>query len=298
MRLRTSSSSGLSLTDEAFSLSRSWTARTGKSRCESSSTSTPPLPSSSSRASYLVPGRSFSRELIEKCACRTETITFDSPDHDDLATFRNPTKLRFDKHTFRDSADGASPSNDAFDRVLETAIVTDAGLDDEDDEEALLPPSSLGTSGAKASSQSREQEGNESSSSEEKGVKELVEEEDEEWLEGGGEDAGYASSARFVRALARSRRVAFKQHDVPLCLPRARQAHLVGRSRGAVRAPAVANQERRQAGRVRQVRRRVDRWFVRQGDAQELAHPDRPGLLHRQGALLKLPLSVSLASPR
>ncbi|TNY22534.1 hypothetical protein DMC30DRAFT_141045 [Rhodotorula diobovata] len=120
----------------------------------------------------------------------TETITFDSPDHDDLATFRNPTKLRFDKHTFRDSADGASPSNDAFDRVLETAIVTDAGLDDEDDEEALLPPSSLGTSGAKASSQSREQEGNESSSSEEKGVKELVEEEDEEWLEGGGEDAG------------------------------------------------------------------------------------------------------------
>ncbi|BGP46185.1 hypothetical protein JCM10450v2_002025 [Rhodotorula kratochvilovae] len=129
----------------------------------------------------------------------SETLTFDSPDHDDLVTFRNPTKLRFDKHTFRDATDAPTPPDAIFDRVLETAIEKDAAIDEDDDEDMLLPPSSLGTNGAnkvsgkngngyakgKRRAASSEEE---SSSSEEDKPKEA--DEDEGWLEGGGEDAG------------------------------------------------------------------------------------------------------------
>ncbi|GAA6057796.1 hypothetical protein JCM3770_001044 [Rhodotorula araucariae] len=130
-----------------------------------------------------------------------ETLTFDSPNHDDLVTFRNPTKLRFDKNTFRDPTDAPTPPDAVFERVLETAIEKDAAVDEDDNEDMLLPPSSLGANGLGKAGM---KDGNcaskgkrravtseeESASTEEDDPPEA--DEDEGWLEGGGEAAGMA----------------------------------------------------------------------------------------------------------
>lgn len=78
---------------------------------------------------------------------REESLSIEEPDHDTLATFRNPAKLRFDKYIFRDEDDamsGSAPSDDAFAEVLEMAVEREAEADgegdDDDDEEMLASP--------------------------------------------------------------------------------------------------------------------------------------------------------------
>ncbi|GAA6024367.1 hypothetical protein JCM10207_003300, partial [Rhodosporidiobolus poonsookiae] len=79
-----------------------------------------------------------------------EIVSFPVPSADDLVTFRNPTRLRFDKTTFRDSDTTPAPSADALASVLERAIAKDAegDGDDSDSDGGLLPPSSFGQAGA------------------------------------------------------------------------------------------------------------------------------------------------------
>ncbi|BGP22979.1 hypothetical protein JCM10295v2_001870 [Rhodotorula toruloides] len=145
-----------------------------------------------------------------------ELVTFDNPTHEDVATFRNPSRLRFDAATFRDSpveADG-TPSDDVFNGILEYAIQRDSQFDfdneDEDDED-LLPPSSLGRNGATGAGPSSQKNGKAEPPSQAKkrgrksvasapsssdlegatpaGV--LVESEEEDFMLEGGEDEGF-----------------------------------------------------------------------------------------------------------
>ncbi|BGO97875.1 hypothetical protein RTBOTA2_001415 [Rhodotorula toruloides] len=145
-----------------------------------------------------------------------ELVTFDNPTHEDVATFRNPSRLRFDTASFRDSTDETvgTPSDEVFNGILEYAIQRDSQFDfddDEDDDEDLLPPSSLGRNGstaagpssqknvkAKPASQAkkkgRKSAANASSSSDAggeppAGIQESSEEED--FLLEGGEDDGF-----------------------------------------------------------------------------------------------------------
>ncbi|GAA5996433.1 uncharacterized protein JCM10292_007605 [Rhodotorula paludigena] len=120
-----------------------------------------------------------------------ELVSFEAPSHDDIVTFRNPTKLAFDRLTFRDSPDVPGPGDEVFGRVLEIALEKDSAGDDDDDD-LLLPPSSLGHKGAatngKGRSEATRDSSDESSAASEA---EKTQSDDEEWLRGGGEDAGF-----------------------------------------------------------------------------------------------------------
>lgn len=120
-------------------------------------------------------------------------VSFETPSHDDIVTFRNPTKLAFDRLTFRDSPNVPSPGDEVFSRVLETALEKDSAGDDDDDD-LLLPPSSLGQRGAATNGKGRSEATHDSSDeSSAASEAEKTQSDDEEWLRGGGEDAGYAS---------------------------------------------------------------------------------------------------------
>ncbi|GAA5896758.1 hypothetical protein JCM6882_005028 [Rhodosporidiobolus microsporus] len=96
---------------------------------------------------YLDPAASAG-ELIP------DQLSFDGPTSEDVVTFRNPTKLRFDQRTFRDSPSPttSSPSNDVFNAILELAKEKDAADEDEDDSDVdLPPPSSFGAPRASGS---------------------------------------------------------------------------------------------------------------------------------------------------
>ncbi|GJN88428.1 hypothetical protein Rhopal_001394-T1 [Rhodotorula paludigena] len=120
-----------------------------------------------------------------------ELVSFEAPSHDDIVTFRNPTKLAFDRLTFRDSPDVPSPGDEVFGRVLETALEKDSAGDDDDDD-LLLPPSSLGQKGAATNGKGRSEATHDSSDeSSAASEAEKTQSDDEEWLRGGGEDAGF-----------------------------------------------------------------------------------------------------------
>ncbi|BGP60422.1 hypothetical protein NBRC10512_004427 [Rhodotorula toruloides] len=142
-----------------------------------------------------------------------EVVTFDNPTHEDVATFRNPSRLRFDTASFRDSTDATdgTPCDEVFNGILEYAIQRDSQFDfedDDEDEEDLLPPSSLGRNSSAAAGPSSQRNGkaksakrrgrksaaNASSSSDAgldppAGIQESSEEED--FMLEGGEDDGF-----------------------------------------------------------------------------------------------------------
>ncbi|BGP30252.1 hypothetical protein JCM10296v2_002004 [Rhodotorula toruloides] len=94
-----------------------------------------------------------------------QVVTFDNPTHEDVATFRNPSRLRFDTASFRDSTDetDGTPSDEVFNGILEYAIQRDSQFDfddDDDNDEDLMPPSSLGRNGSVAAGQSSQKNGN------------------------------------------------------------------------------------------------------------------------------------------
>lgn len=79
-------------------------------------------------------------------------LKIDEPDSETLATFRNPSRLRFDQRIFRDLEDAPSddtPTDEAFATVLAHALERDAGADDDDDDDDLMP-TPFGPSGSKA----------------------------------------------------------------------------------------------------------------------------------------------------
>ncbi|BGP53890.1 hypothetical protein JCM8202v2_001462 [Rhodotorula sphaerocarpa] len=80
-----------------------------------------------------------------------EVFTIDAPSHEHLATFLNPSKLRFDKGVFRDdeaASPDETPSDDAFAEVVDYAVARHASSngddddDDDDDDHDLAPASS------------------------------------------------------------------------------------------------------------------------------------------------------------
>lgn len=156
-----------------------------------------------------------------RCSCTDrvhhspKVVTFDNPTHEDVATFRNPSRLRFDTATFRDSADETegTPSDDAFNAILEYAIQRDSQFDfDEDEGDELLPPSSLGRNGSASAGPSSQKNGkakpasqqkkkgrksaaqpSSSSDTEGEGRGDVQEEsEEEDFMREGGEDDGCA----------------------------------------------------------------------------------------------------------
>lgn len=79
-------------------------------------------------------------------------LKIEKPDSETLATFRNPTRLRFDQRIFRDLEDAPAddtPTDEAFATVLAHALERDAGADEEDEEDDLMP-TPFGPSGSKA----------------------------------------------------------------------------------------------------------------------------------------------------
>ncbi|GAA5978091.1 hypothetical protein JCM10908_004226 [Rhodotorula pacifica] len=82
-----------------------------------------------------------------------EHLNIEEPSSELLATFRNPSRLRFDQRIFRD-VEGApadeTPTDEAFATVLTQALERDAGGDDDDDEDDLLP-TPFGPSGSRFS---------------------------------------------------------------------------------------------------------------------------------------------------
>lgn len=75
--------------------------------------------------------------------------TIDAPSHEHLATFLNPSKLRFDKGVFRDdeaASPDETPSDHAFAEVVDYAVARHASSngddDDEDDDDDDLAPAS------------------------------------------------------------------------------------------------------------------------------------------------------------
>ncbi|GAA5842728.1 hypothetical protein JCM11251_002334 [Rhodosporidiobolus azoricus] len=74
-----------------------------------------------------------------------KVLSLDGPTSEDVVTFRNPIKLRFDKRTFRNSPTASAPSDEVFAAVLDLAKEKDAEeVDGENSDGGLPPPSSLG----------------------------------------------------------------------------------------------------------------------------------------------------------
>ncbi|GAA5865960.1 hypothetical protein JCM8547_002897 [Rhodosporidiobolus lusitaniae] len=84
-----------------------------------------------------------------------DVIAFPAPSSEDVVTFRNPSKLRFDKRTFRDSLSSQAPSEETFLSVLSQAIAKDTQMADDDSDDDL-PPSSLQPSGKKPAEEESE----------------------------------------------------------------------------------------------------------------------------------------------
>lgn len=79
-------------------------------------------------------------------------LKIEKPDSETLATFRNPSRLRFDQRIFRDLEDAPAddtPTGEAFATVLTHALERDTGADEEDEEDDLMPIP-FGPSGSKA----------------------------------------------------------------------------------------------------------------------------------------------------
>lgn len=79
-------------------------------------------------------------------------LKIEEPDSELLATFRNPSRLRFDQRIFRDREDApadGTPTDEAFATVLAHALERDASADEADDEDDLMP-TPFGPSGPKA----------------------------------------------------------------------------------------------------------------------------------------------------